>query len=424
MYPEVVTCVLAIISWLVIYPVFIFVWRIDPVNAAATVMLFDVLLAAYLLYRIIAKRERTFRHDKLKNSEDDKTKLADACEHAVRFESGIKAKEAEIVNLYEITKKMSECLKFEDIFREFSVFLKGNLIFRKCDLIILDHAGSEMRIDRVFSVWREGPPLNAPNAPAKTLRGEKLISLFSKGFKDVLLTRVRNPREFKELGIEDAGVETFVVLPLLSERKIVGMLSVENLPEADLERFVILAMQFALVIKKVLLYETVEKMAIADSLTGLYVRRYFYERVEEELQRSKKHKYEFAFIMIDIDDFKKYNDTYGHMVGDVIIKEIGRIIKEGVREIDIVSRYGGEEFAIALPETGEESARQVAERLRKKVEENVFKAYDEKLRLTISLGFAIYPRDAADIADILDKADKGLYEAKKSGKNVVCEYKT
>lgn len=377
-------------------------------------------MASYLWYKNIAKDERLLRHQALNKIDDDKRRLSEERDHAVRFESGIKAKEAEIVNLYEITKKMSENLKFEDMFHVFSLFLKGNFMFRKCDLLLLDRVDENLRIGRAYSVWHEEP---AGGVQVPAIKGEKLIELFTGGFKDVWLTRKENISALEELGVKDGAVETFVVLPLLSERKMVGMLAVENLPKEDLERFVILAMQFALEIKKVLLYETVEKLAVTDSLTGLYVRRYFYERLDEELQRSKKYSFEFAFIMVDIDDFKKCNDTYGHMVGDVVIKDIARIIKESVREIDIVGRYGGEEFVIALPETGINSARQVAERLRKKVEDRVFKAYDEKLKLTISVGLAIYPADASELNDIIDKADQALYKAKNSGKNVVCEYK-
>jgi len=419
-YPRLSAYSLILISWLIAYPALIFIFRAPPAGALAPVILFNLLTASYLWYRNIAKHERVLLNQAFDKIDGDKHRLSEERDHAVRFENGIKAKEAEIVNFYEITKKMSEHLKFEDMFRVFSLFLKESFMFRKCDLLLLDRVDDSPHIGRAYSVWREKP---ADDGQASTIKGEKFIELFKDGFRDVWLTRREDVSTLKGLGIEDEAVETFVALPLLSERKMVGILAVENLRKDDLEKFVILAMQFALEIKKVLLYETVEKLAVTDSLTGLYVRRYFYERLVEELQRSKKYKFEYAFIMVDIDDFKKCNDTYGHMVGDVVLKDIARIIKESVREIDMVGRYGGEEFVIALPETGRESARQVAQRLRKKVEERVFKAYDEKLKLTISVGVAIYPEDASGLSDIIDKADQALYAAKNSGKNVVCEYK-
>jgi len=203
----------------------------------------------------------------------------------------------------------------------------------------------------------------------------------------------------------------------------VGVLAFENLPKADFEKAVLLSMQFALEIKKVLLYETVERLSVTDSLTGLYVRRYFFERFGEEVERSRSYALSFAFLMIDIDDFKRCNDTYGHLVGDVVLKNVARIMKEHVREIDLVARYGGEEFALVLPETTLEGARHAAERIRKTIAEHIFKAYDEKVQVTISAGIAMYPGDADDVAELVERADKALYKAKRSGKNVVCIYK-
>jgi diguanylate cyclase (GGDEF)-like protein len=212
-------------------------------------------------------------------------------------------------------------------------------------------------------------------------------------------------------------------IPLLSENKFVGILTVENMPASDFERLSIVTMQFSLEMKKVLLYETVEALAITDSLTGLFTRRYFFERLTEELIRSKKHNLKLTFLMVDIDDFKKCNDTHGHLVGDVVLKEVSRLIRESVREIDLVARYGGEEFSLILPETDRKGALLVAERIRKKIEDNVFNAYDEKLKLTVSVGLSVYPEDADESEGLTEKADKAMYAAKNSGKNIVCEYK-
>lgn len=417
--PEKASYAIAGLSWLVLAPLCVFAYRADALNAAFPILIFNALQAIFIFHKKLFYRENRRRVRVLKEREDRKAALTDDHERAARFEAGIRAKELSIVNLYEITKKMSEYLTFEDMFGSFSALLKDVFEFRKCDLLILKRDGEKLSVEREYSVWRQ----EAKGPGGRQADRDRLIGLFAGGFRDVFIARDADAGALKKVGVDDDAVTTLAVLPLLSERKLVGILAVENLPKQDLERFVILSMQFALEIKKVLLYEMVEKMAITDSLTGLYVRRYFYERLAEELERSKRYEFPFAFLMIDIDDFKKCNDLHGHLVGDYVLKEIARIIKEHVREIDIVARYGGEEISVVLPETNKANALAVAERVRKRIAENVFKAYDERLQLTVSAGVAVYPEDAAETKDLIDRADEALYRAKKSGKNVVCEYK-
>jgi len=342
---------------------------------------------------------------RLENYDSEKKRL----EEEVRREDSrvfeLRSKEMMIVSLYEITKTMSRDLTFNEIFNALSAFLKEYFVFRKSELLILKETEGYINVDKVYKLYNEDGL--KPEKPKTDY--EDVLMLFAKDKKEVYI-----PKE---------GTKAFGAVPLLSENKFVGILTVEDLPRMDFDRFVIVAMQFALEMKKVLLYETVEALAITDSLTGLYTRRYFFERLNEELNRSKKHNFKFTFLMIDIDDFKKCNDTHGHLVGDVILREVSRIIKENVREIDLVARYGGEEFLVILPETDKKPAMFVAERIRKKIKENVFKAYDEALRITISAGLAAYPEDASEMEDVVEKADKALYAAKSSGKDIVCECK-
>ncbi|MEI6862928.1 MAG: sensor domain-containing diguanylate cyclase [Candidatus Omnitrophota bacterium] len=334
-------------------------------------------------------------------------------------EEDIRARESATVGLYEITRDMSAQLKFNDIFKVFSHFLKSNFNFKKCELLVLEKDGvSSNHLGKVYGVWREDSTLGSE----RVVDYEKMIRFFLARPERVIIRDIKNSADTDDIGLGDPTTSSFIGIPLLVGGKPVAILTIENLSEDEMEKFGILAIQLSLEIKKVFLYETVEKMAVTDSLTGLYVRRYFTERLDEELSRSARHGLKFSFLMLDIDDFKKINDTYGHLVGDVVLKDIGSIIKENVREIDLICRYGGEEFAAMLPETSNEGAFVVAERIRKRAEEHVFRAYDETLKLTVSLGVATYPDDSLNHQGIIEAADGALYKGKRSGKNVVCKH--
>jgi diguanylate cyclase (GGDEF)-like protein len=165
------------------------------------------------------------------------------------------------------------------------------------------------------------------------------------------------------------------------------------------------------------------RFAFTDYLTGLRTRGYFEQQLELEFKRAERRKQKFALLMIDIDHFKKANDTYGHHIGDQLLRDVTSILMKDMREVDTVARYGGEEFVIILPETTEVGALYVAQRLRRAVEQARFFAGSPHAvqHLTISIGVAVYDTDAQFKRDLIEFADAALYAAKHEGRNrVIC----
>ncbi|RUM31580.1 MAG: hypothetical protein DSY32_01015 [Aquifex sp.] len=166
-----------------------------------------------------------------------------------------------------------------------------------------------------------------------------------------------------------------------------------------------------------------ERMALTDPLTGLYNRRIFMEMAEKELARAKRYGYNFSILMIDIDNFKRINDTYGHDVGDYVLKKIAEILRTNVRGADIVARFGGEEFIVMLSNTNLNNAVKKAEKLRKMIEQTpVELSSGVKLKVTVSVGVSTY-KDQDSLEELIKEADVALYEAKKRGKNRVEVFK-
>lgn len=162
------------------------------------------------------------------------------------------------------------------------------------------------------------------------------------------------------------------------------------------------------------------KLSITDGLTGLFNHRHVHELLHDEFERSSRTEEPVAVAMIDLDRFKAVNDTYGHPTGDVILYETARILRETAREIDMVGRYGGEEFIVILPNTGEEEASRFGERVRAAVEAHVFRDDANEIRMTTSAGVAAFPAPRVDSPEtLLKRADDALYEAKESGRNRV-----
>ncbi len=252
----------------------------------------------------------------------------------------------------------------------------------------------------------------------KGLDEEKIFAIF----RDNLRKHI-NFRGFQYIkdSVELIKYKDYTVLPLnTEENQAAGYVAVDGLSDTDKEKFGILTQQLLIGLRRAHLYQKVQEMAITDALTQVYCRRYFLERFSEELKRSRKNKLCLCFLMIDLDNFKQFNDRYGHLVGDAILRQVSKTICDMVRQIDFIGRYGGEELAIVLAETDKEQASFAAERIRQAIEASVIKAYDEELRVTVSIGVSTFPDNTDHMRDLIEMADQALYLAKETGKNKVC----
>lgn len=190
---------------------------------------------------------------------------------------------------------------------------------------------------------------------------------------------------------------------------------------ADYQIIGVLVDHLVILLENVRLYRETAQMAELDGLTHLLNHRRWYERLHEELSRSLRYRHPMSLLMIDVDYFKRYNDTYGHQQGDELLRMLAQVLRQNTRQTDVVGRYGGEEFAVILPETNKDSAVHTAQRLCESVAKIPFPGFPggPPVRCTISIGVATYPEDALNAAELITAADAALYRAKRFGKNRV-----
>ena len=215
-----------------------------------------------------------------------------------------------------------------------------------------------------------------------------------------------------------------IALPLRARSQRMGFLvAFTNQPqaysEADAQLAQTFADQAAIALENARLYEQAVYMSITDALTELFNRRKFFKLAGLEFERSRRYQTPFSVITLDIDWFKKINDTYGHDTGDQALREVSRRLRSGVRSVDVVARIGGEEFAILLPETSLEEARQVAERLRAGFANAPVEWQGQQVPITASFGVTAMDENCADLEMMMKRADQALYRAKEGGRNQV-----
>jgi diguanylate cyclase (GGDEF)-like protein len=228
--------------------------------------------------------------------------------------------------------------------------------------------------------------------------------------------------------LQVAGATSALAVPLFVSNRVMGSMqffssSADNFSKEDAQLLWILSLVAENLLTREYANEGLIRFAFTDYLTGLRTRGYFEQQLELEFKRAERRQQKFALLMIDIDHFKQVNDTFGHHIGDQLLRDVTSILMKDMREVDTVARYGGEEFVIILPETTETGALYVAQRLRRAVEQARFFAGSPHSvqRLTISIGVAVYDTDAQFKRDLIEFADAALYAAKHEGRNrVIC----
>jgi len=228
-----------------------------------------------------------------------------------------------------------------------------------------------------------------------------------------------------EEDLSEDAFRSMISAPLISEDKVIGVLRMDSPEEFaytqdDLRLLDILSDLGALAVQNSYLYSKTQELAIKDSLTGLAVRRHFIDRLREEIKRSAGKGMKLAVLMLDIDRFKDYNDQYGHLSGDLVLKHLAGILNSLIKEGDVVARYGGEEFVILLSGRGRAEAVAEAEVIRKSIKESPLKLRRQDANITVSIGVSCCPEDTALEEELVRIADDRLYKAKAGGRDRVC----
>lgn len=262
--------------------------------------------------------------------------------------------------------------------------------------------------------------------------GEGIEGIVAKTKKTIAVSEnvINDPRYKSILDLELKFFNSLLAEPITVQKdKLIGVLelrysSKKEYTPSEKKLISIFSDQIGIAIENALLHKKTELLSLTDDMTGLYNFRYFQQKIKDEIIRSKRYQRDLSLLMMDIDHFKVVNDTYGHTRGDIILKMVSDIIRITVRDVDISARYGGEEFVVILPETAQKDTIQIAERIRRRVEDIDFSNIEglETLRITISIGVASFPENASTEKSLIEAADKACYFAKKTGRNRVVGY--
>jgi len=324
-----------------------------------------------------------------------------------------------------IMEGMRREMDFEELLKLFVMAVRKGMDFKRAGVFLLEpdrkHAYLGMGTSPKGTFEK-----NNERIPIYDRRGENHFSDVINGYKKYFLSN-NVPERISEKYKFRVPVFSNALVPIETAKgRIIGALAVDNLHQnrpitrSDVASLRNYSTQVGLAIESFQARDRIKSLSLTDSMTGLYNRRFFEQAITQEIKRCQRYKRAFSLLLIDIDHFKRVNDTYGHDAGDEIIKQVASLIKNALRGLDVVARVGGEEFAVILPETPPQNIGVVQDRLLREVRSarpavSAMAVKGEKI--TFSIGSATYKKGDAAASSLLKLADKSLYQAKRSGRD-------
>ena len=331
--------------------------------------------------------------------------------------SELEKSQAQLEVIYENSRILASILDSESVVREVMKIMGEILGYDSYAIVFRDREGKfyyrARAVDRHTSLHPK--PCDSEG-----------ISLIKKVIDMGEPVSIKNVMTRQDYTVLNERTRSIMLVPLASHGFTMGVLIAESneanhFHERDQQMLSIVSRSTAMALENAELHRRTEELTINDELTDTYNYRYFVLKLQEEKRRASRYMLPLSLIMVDIDWFKKLNDSYGHQVGNVVLKQLSDIIKRCIRDVDIFCRYGGEEFVVILPQTPQVEASSIAERIRQQVEEAVLLVDNAgRLKITVSIGVTSFPENGKSQEDILAVADQALYRAKGGGRNLVC----
>jgi diguanylate cyclase (GGDEF)-like protein len=359
---------------------------------------------SYLVNRSLKERKMFLQNDRLKG------------------DSSLLSRELEIYE--EVNKDLASSIDLNSILDTIMKRAKELTKAETWTVFLVDEGTGELVFERT-----EGKKTKETQK-FRLMKGEGIAGWVAKGGMPVLVPDVSQDKRFSQK-IDSAfnlkhKIKSIMCVPIKSNEKPLGVIEVFNktteepFTREDFNQLIKIIDQSSILIERALLYQKVEELSITDDLTKLFNTRYLNRTIEMEIQRSLRYRTSVSLIFMDIDDFKQINDRHGHLVGSKILAEMGQLLIRNLRTVDVVVRYGGDEFVIVLPHTPPAAAALIAERIRKSVDRNVFLEKEGyTLKITASFGVASYPESARSKEELLRLADEAMYKVKYHTKNGV-----
>ena len=332
--------------------------------------------------------------------------------------SELEKSQSQIETIYETSGTLGERLNLDEVVDEILNIAQKILCYRFFSIFIF----SDQNTLSLLGEIKEGKKVKYSEPKA-----ERLSAVLSGAVSTGKPKRIFDFTKDPDFEPESEGIKSFMAVPMISRGKVIGWMDACSIRmgaflDQDEKIFSILAGSAASAVENALLHQKTQDLTIVDELTRLYNFRYFSNKLRAEIRRAQRYHLPLSLIMVDIDWFKRCNDTYGHLFGNRVLQDLARRIEESVRDVDVVCRYGGEEFAVILPQTKKADAQMIGERIRRRVESTDFvdDTKNPRVKMTVSLGIACFPENGNTSKELIERVDQALYLAKGRGKNLVC----